>query len=199
MEDTTIQDNCNSIHDKVNQLKSQFSRSQDVVCVQHHTDSETYELLYIDSLIDTQYLNQFILPRLSEYREASVKVNLQALFQVNEVTSKSLEDVASLLFDGEVIFYINESLLSLKAGDIPKRQPEESALETSIRGPKDGFVEDIKTNISLIRRRLHTPSLCLEKFTIGKRSKTKVALLYLDDVIDKRILEEIREKLIKLN
>ncbi|WP_339146825.1 MULTISPECIES: spore germination protein [unclassified Sutcliffiella] len=195
MENTISQDNNHRIHDKVEQLKSQFSHSQDVVFNKHSTDSETFELLYIDSLVDLQYLNQYILPKLSECKETSVKVHLQTLFQVQEVTSKSLEDVASLLFDGDVIFYIEKSLLSMKAGEIPKRQPEESALETSIRGPKDGFVEDIRTNISLIRRRLHTPSLCLEKFTIGKRSKTKVALLYLDDVIDKKVLEEIRKKL----
>ncbi|WP_223490076.1 spore germination protein [Sutcliffiella horikoshii] len=106
-----------------------------------------------------------------------------------------MEDVASLLFEGNVIFNAEDSLLSLKAGEFPKRQPEESALETSIRGPKDGFVEDIKTNVSLIRRRLNTPSLCMEKFTIGKRSKTKVVLMYLDDVIDKKVLHEIRTRL----
>lgn len=195
MENTTSQDNNNNIHDKVGQLKSQFKLSEDVICKQHRTDSEAFELLYIDSILDLPYLNQNILPKLSECKETTVKLRLQSLFQVEEVTFNTLESLVSLLFEGNVIFYLEDSLLSLSAGDLPKRQPEESALETSIRGPKDGFVEDIKTNISLIRRRLNTPSLCLEKFTIGKRSKTKVALMYLEDVINDQVLEEIRHKL----
>ncbi|WP_404443307.1 spore germination protein [Sutcliffiella horikoshii] len=195
VEKATKSDFNDNLTKKIVQLKSQFSQSQDVVCKKHTTDSETFELLYIESLINQQYLDQYILPKLNECKGISVKLNLQTLFQVEEVTSKSLEEMNSLLFEGNVLFLVEDSLLSIKAGEFPKRQPEESALETSIRGPKDGFVEDIKTNISLIRRRLNTPSLCLEKFTIGKRSKTKVVLMYLDDVMDEKVLMEIRKKL----
>ncbi|ART77198.1 spore germination protein [Sutcliffiella horikoshii] len=195
MENTTNLDNKDNLNEKVDQLKSLFSQSQDFVYKVHKNDGESFELLYIDSLVNLQYLDQYILPKLSECKDVSIKSHLQALFQIEEVTFKSMEDVASLLFEGNVIFYAGDSLLSLKAGEFPKRQPEESALETSIRGPKDGFVEDIKTNVSLIRRRLNTPSLCMEKFTIGKRSKTKVVLMYLNDVIDKKVLHEIRTRL----
>ncbi|WP_010194727.1 spore germination protein [Bacillus sp. m3-13] len=195
MENPTNLDNKDNLNEKVDQLKSLFSHSQDFVYKVHKNDGESFELLYIDSLVNLQYLDQYILPKLSECKDVSIKSHLQALFQIEEVTFKSMEDVASLLFEGNVIFYAGDSLLSLKAGEFPKRQPEESALETSIRGPKDGFVEDIKTNVSLIRRRLNTPSLCMEKFTIGKRSKTKVVLMYLNDVIDKKVLHEIRTRL----
>ncbi|MGD6991345.1 spore germination protein [Sutcliffiella horikoshii] len=195
MENTTNLDNKDNLNEKVDQLKSLFSQSQDFVYKEHKNDGELFELLYIDSLVNLQYLDQYILPKLSECKDVSIKSHLQALFQIEEVTFNSMEDVASLLFEGNVIFYAGDSLLSLKAGEFPKRQPEESALETSIRGPKDGFVEDIKTNVSLIRRRLNTPSLCMEKFTIGKRSKTKVVLMYLNDVIDKKVLHEIRTRL----
>ncbi|MGD7051709.1 spore germination protein [Sutcliffiella horikoshii] len=195
MENTTNLDNKDDLNEKVDQFKSLFSQSQDFVYKEHKNDGESFELLYIDSLVNLQYLDQYILPKLSECKDVSIKSHLQALFQIEEVTFKSMEDVASLLFEGNVIFYAGDSLLSLKAGEFPKRQPEESALETSIRGPKDGFVEDIKTNVSLIRRRLNTPSLCMEKFTIGKRSKTKVVLMYLNDVIDNKVLHEIRTRL----
>lgn len=198
MENKTNLDNKDKLDEKVHQLRSLFNQSQDFVYKKHKNDNESFDLLYIDSLVNLQYLDQYILPKLNECGNASIKLHLQTLFQVEEVTSKSLEDVASLLFEGNVIFLVENSLLSLKVGDFPKRQPEESALETSIRGPKDGFVEDIKTNVSLIRRRLNTPSLCMEKFTIGKRSKTKVVLMYLDDVIDKKILHEIRTRLNKV-
>jgi hypothetical protein len=124
---------------------------------------------------------------------------IENMFQAGEVTNHSIDDISSALFSGFVLFFIEERILSIHAGNLPKRLPEESSLETSIRGPKDGFVEDLNTNISLIRRRLFTPSLCVEKFKVGKRSHTDIAVMYLDDVIDKRVLNEIYSRLEKVD
>ncbi|MBM6618628.1 spore germination protein [Bacillus sp. RD4P76] len=181
--------------EKVIKLKLQFQKSQDLQCKVHVTERESFEIIYFESLINLQNLDHYILPKLGEHNETSVKDKLLSLFQAEDVSAKPIEDLSQLLFEGYAIFIVNDFLLSIHVGEFPKRQPEESALETSIRGPKDGFVEDLKTNISLIRRRLNTPSLCLEKFTIGKRSKTKVAIMYLDDVINQSVLEDIRNRL----
>ncbi|MGF2614322.1 spore germination protein [Rossellomorea vietnamensis] len=184
---------------KVNKLKIEFQKSQDLQTKLHKTDGDPFEILYFDSLINLQYLDQYILPKLGKDNGDSVKDKLLSLFQAEDVSSKSIEELADLLFEGSVLFVFDSVILSIRASEFPKRQPEESALETSIRGPKDGFVEDIKTNISLIRRRLNTPSLCLEKYTIGKRSKTKVVLMYLDDIIDPDVLAEIQKRLEKID
>ncbi|MFE8699887.1 spore germination protein [Cytobacillus sp. FJAT-54145] len=186
------------LKEKVDKLKGQFSRSQDVLCKKHTTQSDSFEMMFIESLIDLQYLDQYILPRLYNHNGQLIEEKLKSLFQAEDVTLKKVEDLSDLLFKGDVLFLVGDRILSIKAGDFPKRQPEESALETSIRGPKDGFVEDLKTNNFLIRRRLNTPSLCVEKYTIGKRSKTKVALLYMQDLIDERVLDEIHKRLEKV-
>jgi hypothetical protein len=190
---------CNgSLLEKTSNLKEQFRNSQDLIWKERFTETECFEIIYFDSLIDIHYLDQYILPKLIVDPNLSVKKKLAILFQGEDVTAKSLDELSILLFEGNIIFLLQDGLLSIQAGDMPKRQPEESALETSIRGPKDGFVEDIKTNISLIRRRLNTPSLCVEKYTIGKRSNTKVVLMYMEDIIDKRVLEEIHKRLDKV-
>lgn len=185
-----------TLKEKAEKLKDYFKNSHDFLSKEHHTDQERFEIVYFESLINSHYLDQYILPKLGIHDDLlSVKDRLKSYFQAKDVTSMDLEDLAALLFEGNVIFLFDQLVFSINAADFPKRQPEESALETSIRGPKDGFVEDIKTNISLIRRRLNTPSLCLEKYTIGERSMTKVTLMYLDDVIDPTVLEEIRRRL----
>ncbi|WHY69386.1 spore germination protein [Neobacillus sp. SuZ13] len=188
-----------SFKEKAENLKTQFRKSQDLRVIEHHTHMETYEIIYFESLVDAHYLDQYILPKLSDDKEDSVKYKLKSFYKAEDVSSKSLDDLSILLFDGNVIFYIADSFFSIQACFLPKRLPEESALETSIRGPKDGFVEDIQTNISLIRRRLNTSSLCLEKYTIGKRSRTKVAIMYIDDIIDQRVLDEIHQRIDKLD
>lgn len=184
-----------STAEKAAGLKGKFSKSQDLVWKEHETMTGRFELIYLDTLIDGNFMNQSILPKLGEANEGTAEKTIKARFQAEDVSCKGVDELSQQLFEGNVLFLINERFLSIQAGDFPKRQPEESSLETSIRGPKDGFVEDIRTNISLIRRRLNTTSLCLEKFTIGKRSNTKVALMYLDDVIDPKVLGEVRKRL----
>ncbi|MGA5688267.1 spore germination protein [Cytobacillus pseudoceanisediminis] len=183
---------------KAEELKQQFCKSGDFVSKAHVTEKDQFEILYFDTLADTQYLDQYILPMMAAEKEGLAKDKLSTLFQADLVTDKSIDDLSQMLFEGNFLFLADKDILSIRAANLPKRQPEESALETSIRGPKDGFVEDLQTNISLIRRRLNTSSLCVEKYTFGKRSKTKVALMYIDDIIDNRVLEEIHKRLGKV-
>ena len=119
--------------------------------------------------------------------------------QIQKVTDK--EVCISLLFSGNVLIYL-ESEKTLYAANIakkPNRNPEESNVEVTIKGPRDNFVEDLSTNIALIRKRLLTNSLCVEKMEIGERSKTSVAILYFDDIVDKKILKELKDQLNKID
>lgn len=184
--------------DKTILLTEKLKKSDDLICKEQGQEPEKYKLIFLESLVDSQYLDQYILPRISGGERGVVKAKLTSLFQAEMVSEKSMDDLLQLLFEGHVLFDFQNELLSIQAGNFPKRQPEESALETSIRGPKDGFVEDLKTNISLVRRRLNTSSLCVEKYTLGTRSNTKVVLMYIEDIIDKRVLEEVHTRLDKV-
>lgn len=82
---------------------------------------------------------------------------------------------------------------------MPNRNPEETRMEMVIKGPRDNFIEDVSVNIALIRKRLPTNSLCVEKFVLGERSKTSVAILYFDDIANKEILSEIKKELNKVD
>src|SRR5690606_40274785 len=104
--------------------------------------------------------------------------------------------VEEKLYSGELILYSHDlnDLLFIPVSKIPKRSPEESNLESSIRGPRDGFVENISDNMALIRQRLKTSSLKSVEFSIGERSRTKVVLHYIDDIINPSVLEEVKKR-----
>ena len=68
-----------------------------------------------------------------------------------------------------------------------------------MRGPREGFIEDVKTNLSLIERRLKSPALAVEKTTIGRISQTAVAMVYLSNVADPEVVNAVREKLKKID
>lgn len=66
--------------------------------------------------------------------------------------------------------------------------------EPSVLGPQVGFVEELDTNVNLIRKRLPVPELCSTEITVGDLSKTKVAILYMDGIANTELVNEITER-----
>ncbi|MBE4907568.1 spore germination protein [Bacillus luteolus] len=159
-----------------------------------------YIFIYTEGLIASDKINEIILPSLSKMQtnqDGNVQIT-HRLLQINPIevkTAKDMTDVITKIFSGELILLTNEELYSINIANPPIRTPEESNTESSIRGPRDGFIEDITTNIALIRKRLKTKSLAVENFVLGTRSKTKVSLLYVSDVIDKSIVDEVKKRI----
>jgi spore germination protein KA len=83
--------------------------------------------------------------------------------------------------------------------DIKNRDISEPLSETNIRGPRDGFVESLCINITLIRRRIRVPHLWIETFEIGSLTKTKVAVAYMKGLADEKMLEELRSRLRRID
>ena len=75
------------------------------------------------------------------------------------------------------------------------RRVEEPQNEAVVRGPREGFTETLKTNVSLIRRRVKDPRLRFDPLQVGKRSKTSVALAYIEDIAPKEIVREITDRI----
>lgn len=75
------------------------------------------------------------------------------------------------------------------------RSVGEPSSENNLRGSREGFVEPIRVNMSMIRRRLKTPSLCMQLLKIGVKSQTDVCLLYRSDYVDKRMLQQLQSRL----
>jgi len=107
------------------------------------------------------------------------------------------EDILSEILLGDAVIIIDgiEGYLVISAKKWDKRGVSEPLNETVIRGPKEGFIEDFKTNISLVARRLKTPDLSIEKMKIGRRGNVNVALLSIKGIVCDKLLSQIRDKL----
>jgi hypothetical protein len=112
-----------------------------------------------------------------------------------------LDQLEAPLFNGELILLFEgiSSAFAIDVADPPARSPEETNAEITILGPRDGFIEEISVNIALIRKRLKTRSLAIERSSLGRRSRSHVALLYLKDVIRPELVEEARARLAKID
>lgn len=190
----------------INSLRKLFEKSADVQ-FQSYTFNQ-YPVVFItcDSMIDQQQLNEVIVPRVQQFIEnlndepienaIDEQLHIPALIKVEDK-----KEVGSLLYTGNVLLYFEEHelLISSNIAKKPNRNPEDTNIGAPIRGPRDNFVEDLSVNIALVRKRIPTNSLCVEKFQIGKRSKTAVALLYFDDIASKETLSSIRKQLEKVD
>ena len=72
-------------------------------------------------------------------------------------------------------------------------------IESPIRGSREGFIENIETNISILRRNIKDKNLSTENFKVGRRSQTDVVLMYIDDIVDKDILNEVRKRILAID
>ncbi|HEY8805040.1 MAG TPA: spore germination protein [Clostridium sp.] len=71
----------------------------------------------------------------------------------------------------------------------------EPANEIALRGPREGFVENLEINISMLRRKIKDKNLATEKFVLGRRSQTDLVIMYIDDIVDKEFLQKIKAKI----
>jgi spore germination protein KA len=96
---------------------------------------------------------------------------------------------AALLIDGS-----SEAIIcSLRKWDA--RAVEEPSTEPLIRGPREGFTESLRTNTALVRRRIKTPRLKMERLHIGALTKTDVIITYIDGIANDKVVEEVRRRL----
>ncbi|WP_088014191.1 spore germination protein [Gottfriedia acidiceleris] len=158
-------------------------------------------IMFCTNLIHIQFSNQIIIDIFNVIQKEE-KFDFELLSNIVETKrlktrSNIKKEVEENLFTGDLVIfssYLND-IFFVPVANPPKRVPEESNLENSVRGPRDGFVENISDNMALIRQRLKTSSLKSVEYTIGERSQTKVLLIYIEDILNPNILAEVKKRL----
>lgn len=115
--------------------------------------------------------------------------------------SDDVENIKNVVLSGSVALIVDgeNKCIIIDAREYPARSPEESQVEKVTRGARDGFVETLVFNTALIRRRIRDKNLIFEMNTVGTRSKTDVSIAYISDLVDEKLLENIREKIKSIN
>lgn len=175
------------------ELKDIFAHCADVTFMRLVTKEDQNILLaYCEGLADTKEMQKTVIPQLDQY---VAKGDLRSLPLVPLLDNR--HQWIERIFAGDLLLFIGEAPpFAWDISNRPQRNTEEANTEVSIKGPRDGFVEDLSINVALIRKRLRTLSLAYESFTLGTRSRTKVALLYMTDGAPPDVVEKMRERLL---
>jgi len=191
----------NKAEDIINLLTSWFEDSSDIVVTKKTYPDFTLKFMYCSQLIDMSRLNE-VTPTIYQVWEKHQCLTYDLISNVLEISKlkdlqKAKQKIEEKIFSGELLVYSHDfdDLFFIPLSNIPKRSPEESNLESSIRGPRDGLVENISDNMALIRQRLKTSSLKSIEYSIGERSRTKIVLQYIDDIINPSVLEDVKKRL----
>ncbi|AVP63340.1 spore germination protein [Clostridium botulinum] len=193
-----------NLNETIQSVKTELAidKSFDIVGRDITVGSKNAYLVFIDGFAKDQIL-LFILERLQNLKEEEISVDtIKKLIQTDiayiEVdTFNSLEPMKTSVLSGGAALFIdgqNEGIL-LDVREYPVRGPQEPDLEKVTRGARDGLVETIIFNTTLIRRRIRDPELIFELKTVGSQSKTDVAVGYIDNVVDHKLLDELKRKL----
>ncbi|MEE1076223.1 MAG: spore germination protein [Acutalibacteraceae bacterium] len=175
------------------------SQSFDIVCRQISIKGRKACLFFIDGLVKDDVMEKIMEFFFSVSDESYMEnaytfsencvpyVEVDVLNNVEKITINVLSGMTALLVDGF------DSAIMIDSRTYPQRQTAEPEKDKVMRGSKDGFVETMISNLGLVRRRIRNPNLTVKPFLVGEVTKTDVAVVYMDNLVDKNLLKKICE------
>ncbi|OIJ16562.1 spore germination protein [Anaerobacillus alkalilacustris] len=166
-------------------------------------------LFFVDGLCDSDSIEEDIIRPLIYFTEPDRFDEKDFLFYLqNEVITlselkfeKSLEKAMLPFLSGETILVIDglKELILFETRKFNERGIAEPESEVVVRGPRDGFVESLHTNILQVRRRIRDPNLTVQFGTLGRRAKSDIAVVYIKGVANEKFIDEIRYRVSCIN
>ncbi|REE88544.1 GerA spore germination protein [Paenibacillus taihuensis] len=164
-------------------------------------------IFYYSTLIDAKWMQQhLILVLQNRSLDSEIKdiEDIKAWIPINDVEiTDEITTIQSKLLKGYAIVQLHENdqkcLLVNLADNHGLRENNDTENEFSVVGPKIGFVEDLDTNIGLLRKLLNIPNLIIKEIIVGTNSKTKVAIIYINGVTNEQNIQTLEKRLTEID
>ncbi len=206
------QDVSESVETNLNIIKHRVGESSDVIFRRFEIVGNPplqAGLVYVEGLADTDVLNSRVLGALmmvrgratdirtgsSERLVDQIERHLLTVTQVKE--AGSFDKLFEPLLGGDTVLFVQGCSVAFLIGmrQFAHRSVEEPSTEAVIRGPREGFIESLRTNTSLIRRKIRDPNLRILNMHLGTKTKTEIAICYLQDVAQPDLVREVERRL----
>lgn len=182
----------------INNLKQLIGPSKDFLFKELKIDKQTVHIVFNETLIDTGRANDFVLRILVKLSKKQLK-NLENELPNTNVKIITEPEIAYYLSLGFIIIIHKKNIYATEIRALIDRGVQAIESELSITGPKDSFSENYNTNLGLIRRRLKTPELYVETIELGKSTKTKIGIAYMNNIVKKSLPKKIKKHLEQIN
>ena len=175
-------------------VEEAFSRASDLKKRQILSKNAVHTVYYLDGFVDQALLSRFLIAPLGKIDNvpAAVRQGEIAVCQAEEATK---EQVIDGILRGKAALIENGCAWLFDVRKTEKRSVEQPGEESAVKASKDSFVEELKTNLTLLRKKIVSPHLAVEMSELGRQSHTAVALVYMENIANDGILREVRERL----
>ncbi len=190
-----------NVEKKVKEVKTALNESVDFSYRYFKRGNQKLAFIYLKSIIDGQLFSSAVYFPLQTFEgELSIDKLKNDILKAIDIKEVKEMDIIKEVLDGRVVVVTNFSkkLLSIDLLKFPTRAPTEPPTSPVIQGPREGFVEDMQTNITLLRRRLKSKDLVIDVLRVGSQTQTKVCITYLKGIANKKIVKEVTDKIKKI-
>ncbi|WP_223701608.1 spore germination protein [Sutcliffiella deserti] len=194
-----------SLEEKCSTLEKMMNHSSDVVLEDLFIGNLHAKLCYLESTTEIKLIMEQIQDPIINIAPGGIeqailsnsKKELTRLFSSSQLAfSEKWEDVGQKLVAGYAVIIVEQisTFCFVLVKSTPSRSITEPTTQTIIRGPKDGFVEDLPTNLGILRSRIKNPNLCFQDFFIGEDTQTRVTLGFISNIVNDKILKEVTKR-----
>lgn len=157
-------------------------------------------LVFLKSMTDNLLFSKAVFEPLMKLTSVDFD-KVEQCVEPNDVSLVGKDEIVEKIINGAVVVVASssEKILAIDLLKFATRVPSEPPTSPVLMGPREGFVEDLKTNVTLLRRRFRSQSLVLEQASVGTVTKTQIVIAYLDGVADKNVVKKIKKKLEKVD
>lgn len=186
------------------EIKNTFKDAGDIVFREFYAGSVRLFMVYADNIVQGDSINENILTNLmlrggEQPTTLAFQLKSIAVGEVEQITTFQEVYDAVLLGDTVVFSENDNGAVQISTKGWPSRGIPAVESEVTLFGPKDAFTEAASTNIVLIRRRIRDTRLKVKRMKIGVRSKTDIAIMYMQDIVRNEILEETLKRLAEID
>ncbi|MBR2833456.1 MAG: spore germination protein [Bacilli bacterium] len=196
-----------SVKKTIEKIKKEYGNSNDLNTRIIKIEKTNIGILFMESSSSTTTISDFIVKSIDNIKnEKKIFENLfdtikNNIYNSQILTTDNFNDFSYYLSSGFTIIIIDsiEKAIILETRADLDRGVSEATNEPVLRGPKDSFTESHAKNLGLIRKRIKDSNLWFEEVKIGKRTKTRVNIAYINDIVKKSDIEKIKNRLNKIN
>lgn len=195
-----------SIHSNIQYLTEQFGNSSDLsvrnIILSNHGKAA---LIHIQGIVDDQSLHDNVLHPILAFSHEQKSIQnwsdeISQIISIPKVTSiDEWPELVDGLLSGVILIEGQSEAILAGTRKIQSRSISEPTTQTVVKGPKDGFTENLGTNISLIRSRIQNNQLRIEQTKAGKVTKTDIGILYMEGIAKEEIVKEVKERISKID
>ncbi len=201
--------------DNLNSIKDMTSNSSDIIIREFSFGKNrkiSAALIFVEGLTDLKIINTSIIEPLmykASFLDSHVGIGKNSMHDIrNSILSvsdaretKVLDEVIEGFLAGNAVLLISgsDSALIISCKGWEKRGISEPATESVVRGPRESFIESLRTNTAMIRRKIKNPNLIIETLKLGKRTGTTVNLVFIKGIANAELIKNVKERLNDIN